>query len=295
MEEDDLVVGITFLHLAAEAAVVAVADMRGVETQRRHDLKAKAATALHEAGALPDDLGPDLRALNELRKAVTYEGEDVALSADELNALAKRVGAERVAVTGSTARGRRTPISDLDFLVVGRRPRLDDLTLEVDLRALSADQLMVRLRDGDEYVQWVLRFGCILDDQGILREASRVLLETELWPDPERKRRHARTLADLAMRILASDDRDAAEEAARASLTAVAHWILLSNRVFPLSRDELSDQILELGSFDLAAALHRSIHDEPELDELAAMLRLARHALDLTPRRARKVTLPAAA
>jgi len=75
----------------------------------------------------------------------------------------------------------------------------------------------------------------------------------------------------------------------------VAHWILLSNRVFPLSRDELSDQILELGSSDLAAALHRSIHSQPDVDELAAALALAQHALELTPDRARSVALATAA
>ena len=93
LDEDDLVVAITFLHLAAEAAVVELADRESIDTKRRHDLKAKAATSLFEAGVLPDDLGPQLRALNELRKGVTYEGEAVELSRGELDALAERVGA----------------------------------------------------------------------------------------------------------------------------------------------------------------------------------------------------------
>lgn len=207
----------------------------------------------------------------------------------------RALGAEGVALTGSTARGRRTPTSDVDFLVVGPRPRMEESTMEVDLRALTTDELMSRLRAGDEYVQWALRFGCIVYDTGVFREAAQVLIRTGAWPDAERKRHHAKTLLDLATRIVDSGDRDAAEEASRASLTALAHWILLANRVFPLSRDELSDQILELGSFDLAAALYRSIHSEPDLDELSTMLRLAKHALELTPRRARRVTLPTAA
>lgn len=207
----------------------------------------------------------------------------------------RSLGAAGVVLTGSAARGRRTPISDVDFLVVGARPRLDDLALEIDLRALSADELLNRLQAGDEYVQWALRLGCILHDQGVLQEAARVLLGSRVWPDPERKRRHARTLLKLATRILESGDRDAAEEAVRASLTALAHWILLSNQAFPLSRDELSGQILELGSFDLAAALHRTIHSEPALDELAAGLRLGRHAVELSPEKARRVALPEAA
>lgn len=93
LEEGDLVVAITFLHLAAEAVVVGLAEQQGIDTQRRHDRKATAATSLFEAGVLPDDLGPDLRALNELRKGVTYEGEEVDLSRDELGILADRIGA----------------------------------------------------------------------------------------------------------------------------------------------------------------------------------------------------------
>ena len=63
LQEDDLVVAITFLHLAAEAAVVGLAEQHGIDTKRRHDLKADAATSLFEADHLPADLGPDLRAL----------------------------------------------------------------------------------------------------------------------------------------------------------------------------------------------------------------------------------------
>jgi hypothetical protein len=107
-----------------------------------------------------------------------------------------------------------------------------------------------------------------------------------IWPDPVRKRERADALVDLAERIILSEDRDASVEAVRAELTATAHWLLLGNGVFPLSRDELADQVLDLGSFDLAAALHRSIHDQPCLDELASGVRLVRHALGLTPQRA---------
>jgi HEPN domain-containing protein len=97
LNEEDLVVAVTFLHLAAEAAVVAVAERRQIDTQRRHDLKARAATTLHEQGALPEDLGPDLRELNKLRKGVTYEGEEVDLSTEDLEALVVRIESAVVA------------------------------------------------------------------------------------------------------------------------------------------------------------------------------------------------------
>jgi predicted nucleotidyltransferase len=202
---------------------------------------------------------------------------------------ARRLGAKGLVLTGSTAREQRTEASDLDFLVVGPRPSVNDLATEVDLRALSPDEFARRVLDGDEYVQWALRFGCVLHDSGVLREAAHAISVRGIWPEPERKRGHARTLLELAARILQSGDRDASEEAMRAALTAVAHWVLLSNRIFPLSREEIPDQLLELGSFDLAAALHRTIRGEPELDELAVDLHLGWRALGLTPDDTRNV------
>lgn len=205
---------------------------------------------------------------------------------------AQELGAQSVAVTGSTARGHRTLISDLDFHVVGPRPYTHDLREEIDVYATSAREMARRLRAGDGYIQWTLRYGLILHDEGPFRDAARWIVAHDHWPDPERKRERARGLVDLASRILRSEDRDAGEEAVSAALTATVHWVLLANRVFPLSRDELPAQVGDLGGFDLAAALHRSIHGEPGLDELAAGVRLARHALSLTARGAPHVRVP---
>ncbi len=44
---------IMFLHLAAEAAVVALAESEGIDTRRRHDLKADAAGELFAAASCP--------------------------------------------------------------------------------------------------------------------------------------------------------------------------------------------------------------------------------------------------
>ena len=239
--------------------------------------------------------GWDRRLTTDVEEALAGQDRRVRNVVEAVVSRSVAVGSEGVALMGSTARGRRTPISDIDFLVVGSRPGLDDLPMEIDIRALHRDEVLRRVRSGDEYLQWALRFGCIVHDTGVLRQAAQAVLRTGSWPDAERKRGHAQTLLGLATRILGSGDREAAEESVRACLTALAHWILLANQVFPLSRDELSDQILELGSFDLAAALHRSIHSEPDLDELETMLRLVRHAIELTPGRAGRAALPNAA
>lgn len=75
-EAGDLVVGVTFLHLAAEAAIVALSALNGISTERQHWRKAEAATELHARGILSIDLSPILALLNQARKDAGYEGED---------------------------------------------------------------------------------------------------------------------------------------------------------------------------------------------------------------------------
>jgi hypothetical protein len=71
----DLVVAITFLHLAAEAAIVALSDANGIATERQHWRKAGAARELHARGILTEDLSAALELLNQARKDAGYEGE----------------------------------------------------------------------------------------------------------------------------------------------------------------------------------------------------------------------------
>ena len=74
-EAGDPVAGVMFLHLAAEAAVVALAELQGIATERQHWRKGQAATELHAHGVLSTDLGPILGLLNQARKDASYEGE----------------------------------------------------------------------------------------------------------------------------------------------------------------------------------------------------------------------------
>lgn len=61
---------------AAEAAVVWLADHHGIETRRRHWMKAEAAEQLHAKGATARDHGDLLRDLNQGRKDYWYDGEE---------------------------------------------------------------------------------------------------------------------------------------------------------------------------------------------------------------------------
>jgi len=244
VSEDRLKDAVNALFYAAEAATVAVAERSGIDTRRQHQLKADAASEMHQKGVLKRDYGPLLRTLNQARKDIWYEGDDPKLEATWMTsslmlrswsrqlrranepadflgpALGRRVaapagddrdraeryqtkvqrlitaavverslalGASAVALTGSTARRRRTAISDLDYHVIGRRPDVSDLPAEVDIVATAAERFRDRLLEGDDFAQWTLRFGCVLYDAGPMRDGVRLILEANLWPDAQRK------------------------------------------------------------------------------------------------------------
>jgi predicted nucleotidyltransferase len=60
---------------------------------------------------------------------------------DTVATRARQSGARALLLTGSTARGTRTPISDLDYHLVGEPITTDDLSDELDLHVVSATLL----------------------------------------------------------------------------------------------------------------------------------------------------------
>jgi hypothetical protein len=185
---------------------------------------------------------------------------------------ARASGAQAFALTGSTARGRRTAVSDLDYHVVGVRPRHDDLPDEVDIYAGDAHRFWKKLRSGDDFVQWTLRHGCVLFDTGIFRAGLEAIARENIWPDPRVQLDRLPDLRRLATRLIEMGDRDAAQEQVRAALTSAARALLLQAGVFPLARSEIPDQLADAGDQMLAEALARAIHQDPSLDVLNADL-----------------------
>ncbi len=190
------------------------------------------------------------------------------------------LGASGFALTGSTARKRRTAISDLDYHVIGKRPDVSDLPGDVDVVATSAARFRGRLIEGDDFAQWTLRCGCILFDNGPMRNGVRLIVEMDLWPNGQRK------LDSLAMhraeveRLIQMGDQSAAHEQLRAMLTTAARGLLLQARAFPLARKELPAQLERAGYAPLARALRRTIDRKPRLDEIKAGLQVLDASLE---------------
>jgi predicted nucleotidyltransferase len=226
----------------------------------------------------------------DLRRAQVNQSVAERRATALLTARSMAAGAEAVALTGSTARRRRTATSDLDLHVVGARPEFGDVEVDVDLYATSADVLFTRLRDGDDYIQWTLRFGCILFDSGVLRAAATELVASARWPSAERKLGQVRRMRRIAEHVVVSGDSEAATGQVKSLLTGLARWRLLAAGVFPLSRAELASQLRVIGDQEIATALDRCIHGDPEIDELCAFTSLAGNAIARVDERIAAVT-----
>jgi hypothetical protein len=223
----------------------------------------------------PDAWAARLRFDRE-RAAANQPGELAAITEVAIER-ARDAGAAAMVLSGSTARGRRTSVSDLDYHVIGATSlRLSDLPADIDLYADDVDRFWAKLRNGDDFAHWSVWYGCVLFDSGVIREAVTHVAEHDAWPDPDRKLRQARNALEFAEQIVESGDYGAALEQTRGALSLVARWSLLSKDVFPLARDELAGQLEQMGQAKLAVDLRRSIRERPSPDDLRDALVHAR-------------------
>lgn len=204
-----------------------------------------------DAVALGELLPAELRPLHDLVVSRARSGDACALI-----------------LSGSTARGGRTEVSDLDYHLVGTGIETAGLSLELDIHALSEKELESGILLGDDFVQWSLRFGCVVFDDGTARHGLRLIDECRPWPDAERKRNHAVKSLSLAGRFVATGDEDAALEQVRTALSLAARAKLLQVGVFPLCRAEIPGQLDAAGYPEAARALAETIHGAPSLDAL---------------------------
>lgn len=210
-------------------------------------------------------------------RAASNQSVELAAITEVAIGRAREAGAAAMVLSGSTARGRRTRVSDLDYHVIGATSlRVTDLPADIDLYADDVDRFWAKLRKGDDFAHWSVWYGCVLFDSGVIREAAAYVAEQDAWPDPDRKLRQARNALDFADQIAESGDYGAALEQTRGALSLVARWELLSSDVFPLARDELAEQLGQLGRARLAVDLRRSIRERPPLDDLRNALVHAR-------------------
>lgn len=185
-----------------------------------------------------------------------------------------------VILTGSYAQGNETPRSDIDVLVI-RRGRKKGIRAPygVHFKFEDLQDFRRRLAEGDDFVIDSLKFGELLHDGlglwGVLRKEMR----NAKWPDWRAKIGQAERRIRLAEQLLMLDDLDAAAEEYLLTATQIARARLLRKGVFPMSRPQLSDQLLAIGEAELAGDLEELIKGDCGKSELRSIGRRLRSAL----------------
>jgi hypothetical protein len=91
VEAEDFTEAVTWLFVALEAAIAAIADKHGMSTPPKHWRKVEIAEQLFSEGHISVDFGPVLRTLNDARKEAIYEGEEPGLGGQSLEDVAADV------------------------------------------------------------------------------------------------------------------------------------------------------------------------------------------------------------
>ena len=186
---------------------------------------------------------------------------------------ARLAGARALILSGSTVRNSRTELSDLDYHLVGSKIETKDLSRELDLHVLTEEKLESELLAGDDFVQWSLRFGLLIFDDGVIRRALGLIAERRPWPSVARKRLHAEKSLELARRFVDTGDQDGALMQVRTALSLAARARFLDAGTFPLSRAELPAQLEAIGCPEAARGLAATIYTSPDLAELSTAVR----------------------
>lgn len=221
---------------------------------------------------LPDPEIWSSRLLLDRERAVANQSAALLEITCAIEARSRELGAASLVLTGSTARDRRTKVSDLDYHVIGGKPDIEGLPSDIDLYSDEPNAFLAKLFRGDDFAHWTIRYGCILFDSDVLRHAATVAIEQDLWPDSERKLRQARRAIDFSQKVASTGDYAALLEMSRGAFSLTARWWLLSHDVFPLARDELAEQLKEIDQPGLAAALEGSIHRRPTVTAIGSWL-----------------------
>lgn len=170
-----------------------------------------------------------------------------------------------VVLVGSVARHTQSENSDIDLLLISRRP-FEDLRIpsRIHLMCSTYDDFLKQLEIGEDFEAWSVRLGVVVHDNGLWSEIlSRP--ESKIWPGWQKKVVHGARRLFLANKLIETGDLEAASEEMLYAAGHVARGLLLKAEVFPLSRPELEDQIEALG-YPHLASIHKELRTNPNKD-----------------------------
>jgi Nucleotidyltransferase domain len=168
-----------------------------------------------------------------------------------------------IILIGSVARGAQNPESDLDLLVVSNgSPRIERHPDRLHVQTFTAQQFTERLRSGDDFAGWCVRYGVPLVVNKLWFDIVNSS-DAALWPDWRRKIHHAARRLTIATALLKTGDLAAAREELLYAVSHTARAVLLRHGIFPLSRPEMIGQLREANQDRLSKILEELSNREP--------------------------------
>lgn len=193
-----------------------------------------------------------------------------------------------VVLVGSGARNTMNVRSDVDVLVLHDESHRIQFRCpgDVHVQQDNRSNFLKRLKDGDDYPSWALRFGIpISDPDGWWVKHVKAEMDNPHWPNWRPKVCYASKRMAMALELLEVGDIDAAAEELMFAASHVARAVLLQHGVFPLSRPELPSQLQAIDA-DLARLLEQLIDvdvDAPSLHAGGALLERRIESWNLNP------------
>ena len=167
-----------------------------------------------------------------------------------------------VVLVGSAARQTLSENSDIDLLVISKRPVFDlNIPRRVHLMHSTFDDFLKHLEAGEDFEAWSVRLGIAIHDNGLWSEIL-ARPEANSWPSWKKKVVHGARRLFLASKLIITGDLEAATEEMLYATGHVARGLLLKANVFPLSRPELEDQIAAIG-YPHLGSIHRELRTNP--------------------------------
>ena len=154
--------------------------------------------------------------------------------------------------------------NDLDLVVVRTGPPARvDAPIEVDLRHFQAEEIDLKVQEGNDLLGWAAIFGIPLVDKDrfwtrfVDRHRGRIPM-----PSAQVARDRAQKAQTHVERLLDTGDEEAAAEQLVSMLTHLARAALVETGTYPASRPELPGQLRARGEHEIADALEQAIFRE---------------------------------
>lgn len=174
-----------------------------------------------------------------------------------------------VILIGSAARNRQTSRSDTDLLVITRNnlPKWR-VPINLHLHIETRQNFLNKLKCGDDFQAWAIRYGKTVFDPSKWWDFIKSNPDYYVWPNWKKKMEHAIKRYNVAVKLIEDEDFDAAEEEYLMTTSHIARALLLKDKVFPLSRPEIVEQLRLQGYLNLSQILSNLIKGMLDKKEL---------------------------